>query len=340
MKKKLLVVWRILVAAGMTCILLAGVALAYRYMKYQERCKRRYTYTSPYSDSYSIERYKQTIRLKSIKTGKYITPVFEDMYEGTVRDTLTVFMQKNLRGYLNVYTGKIVIPAQFDRAWIFSEGLGAVVKNGKVGFIDHHGELLIPYRFTFRKQWTERVDFLFMGGFCTVIDSTGKHGLIDKTGTWVVAPQYDYINNPVNGLRIVRNDGKYGVMDESLQFRLPVEYDWIILEQKGFLVRNGAEQQLLDLDGKTVLQPFVHNGTSVLRYNSGQVNGAGEDIYFTSDYLAFKIGDKTGLMNRNGKVVVPAIYENILAITNDLFSCRIASERFYITVNNKGEVIQ
>ena len=40
-------------------------------------------------------------------------------------DTLTVFTDKeNKRGYLNTKTGKIALPAQWDHAWVFSEGVG------------------------------------------------------------------------------------------------------------------------------------------------------------------------------------------------------------------------
>ena len=338
MKKRLLLFWRILVAAGMVSILFLAGLFVYEFMRDQR--KLRYTCSSQYSDSYHLEWYKGTVRIKSVETGKYMTPALNHIYDRNVKDTLTVFFHKNKRGFLDVYTGKIVIPALYDRAWIFSEGLGAVVKEGKLGFINKKGDVVIPFQFAFQEHWTKRVDFLFKGGLCTVIDSTGKHGLIDKTGKWVVMPHYDYINNPENGLRIVKKDRKYGVMDESLQWRLPIEYDWIMMEREGFIVRNNNEQQLLAMDGKTVLQPFVYNSTNILHYNSGKVNEAGEDIFVKSDYRKFSVNGKSGLMDNNGKVTVPAIYGNISALGNDLFSCKIVESNFYITINGRGEAIQ
>ncbi|MBF0650814.1 WG repeat-containing protein [Dysgonomonas sp. GY75] len=47
-----------------------------------------------------------------------------------------------------------------------------------------------------------------------------------------------------------------------------------------------------------------------------------------------------GLLDKSGKITVPAIYENISAIGNDLFSCEITGDGYYITINGKGEVIQ
>ncbi len=40
--------------------------------------------------------------------------------------------------------GKFVIPAKFDGAWHFSEGLANVEYNGKWGFINKVGKIVIP----------------------------------------------------------------------------------------------------------------------------------------------------------------------------------------------------
>ena len=76
------------------------------------------------------------------------------------QDTLTVFRQDGKRGFLNVYNGKIEIEAQFDRAWFFSEGLGGVVKDGRLGFVNRSGELVVPYTFAYDPSWENTVDFL------------------------------------------------------------------------------------------------------------------------------------------------------------------------------------
>lgn len=47
-------------------------------------------------------------------------------------DTLAVFFKDDKRGYLNRNTGKVVIPAKYSNAWIFSEGLAAVVEDGEL----------------------------------------------------------------------------------------------------------------------------------------------------------------------------------------------------------------
>lgn len=52
-------------------------------------------------------------------------------------DSLTVFCDKNdKRGYLNAFTGEVVIEPQYDAVWVFSEGLAAVMKDDMIAFID------------------------------------------------------------------------------------------------------------------------------------------------------------------------------------------------------------
>jgi hypothetical protein len=343
MKKKLLVAWRILVSAGMVGVLIIAGILVSLYCQEQQRYRRDayLTETSNYSDKYQYVYRKNTVRLKDRTTGKYLTPKLSYIYDAKVVDTLTVFFQNNnKRGYLNIYTGKIEIPAQYEKAWIFSEGLGAVVQDDKMGFINKKGETIISFQFAWNSPHNKHEGFLFKDGYCSVFDSSGKQGLIDKNGTWIMQPQYDYIYNPVDGYRIVYNADKYGLMNDSLQLVLPIEYDNIELVEEGIVLRKGSDQKLYAYDLKTILNTFVYSNLKDVYYNSETVNEEGETIYILSGYKMFSIGDKYGLMDKNGHVVANAIYREINVIKNDLFSCLLAGRDYYITINGKGEVIQ
>ncbi len=342
MKAKLLLSWRILVAIGLTAIIFFIGLLTYEYIQEKRRHSRNdYCYTSSqYSENYQFEWHKAKVRTKSTQTGKYLTPPLEYIYDNfQIRDTLTVFFYKNKRGYLNVYSGEIVLPAQYDRAWVFSEGLGAVVKDNKLGFINKKGEEIITCRFEWNNHSSNQPDYLFKNGYCAVMDSLGKWGFINTKGEWIIEPQYSYVERSYRGYYSIKSNEKIGLLDESLQQIFPVEYDWIELETEGIVVRWQDNQKLYAYDGKTVLQPFVYNDVTDIYYNSGKVNDSGEYIYIKSDYMEFTIGDNSGLMNKYGKVVVPAIYKDIKALGNELFSCRVAGYNHYITIDNKGEVI-
>ena len=72
-------------------------------------------------------------------TGKYTTEKIKWLSETSENDSLAVYAIHGRRGYINTNTGEIVIKAEenaYTKAWVFSEGLAAVMKNGKVGFIN------------------------------------------------------------------------------------------------------------------------------------------------------------------------------------------------------------
>lgn len=90
------------------------------------------------------------ITIKNTQTGEVTAKKIKfDWTSASPNDSLGVFCLDNKRGYYNSYTGKIVVPAQYRRAWIFSEGLAAVQKNGMIGFINRKGEVAIPFRYPY-----------------------------------------------------------------------------------------------------------------------------------------------------------------------------------------------
>ncbi len=343
MKTNILLAWRVLVAVGMVAIIFFVGLLTYEYIQEKQRhSPNDYYYAlSKYSDRYQFEWHKNKVRVKSTETGKYLTPKLENIFDSyQIKDTLTVFFHKNKRGFLNVYTGQMVIPAQYDRAWIFSEGLGGVVKDNLLGFVNKKGETVIPCQFKWRTQPDNQSDYLFRNGYCAVLDSTNKWGFINTKGEWAVGAQYAYVAHSFKGYYAVVKNEKYGLLDSNLKELFPAEYDWIEPTTEGIIVRQQNSQKLYAYDGKTILQPFVYEDLSDIHYNSGKVNESGDDIYIKSDYMTFTIGDKVGLMNKNGKMVVPPIYQNIKAVGNELFSCRVAGYSYAVTINSKGEIVQ
>lgn len=344
LKSKLITTWRIIVAIGMIAITALAVVNLYEYYRHSRfsryRPPSKYTTKSEYSDSYLFEYNKGTVRTKNTYTGEYISPQMTRVFFGRrITDTLTVFFDNDKRGFLNIHTGEIAIPAQYERAWVFSEGLGGVVSNDKLGFVNHKGDLVIPHKFKYLLQWKNSVDFVFKGGYCTVIGENNKHGLIDKSGEWVIEPQYDYINKPVGGYRMVCNKGKYGLLDQSLRMIVPIEYNNIIVREDGFLVRHGSEQKLLALDGQTVLIPLIYDKVYRLTYGTDKVDANGKTILVNSEYIAYKVNEKWGILDKNGRRITKAEYVDVDAIKNDLFRCEI-SDGCNIIVNSKGEVVQ
>lgn len=91
----------------------------------------------------------------------------------------------------------------------FSEGLVAVRVNGKVGFMDKSGNIVIEPKY-------DDV-FPFSEGRAPV-ELKGKWGYIDKKGSVIVPIQYDIGHMFSEGLASVEAGGKWGYIDPNGHF--------------------------------------------------------------------------------------------------------------------------
>ena len=119
------------------------------------------------------------------RTEEYTTEKINWLSEVPDNYSPAVYTMHNKRGYSNVNTGCIVIDAEannYHKAWVFSEGLAAVMKEGKIGFINAKNEVVIPFQFDYTDK-CRMYDFgyLFHDGYCIMTNKDGDLGLIDTT---------------------------------------------------------------------------------------------------------------------------------------------------------------
>ena len=93
-----------------------------------------------------------TYRVYNTSTEKYTTPRISWVVSAAENDSIGVYAIDDRRGFINTKTGDVVIDAKandYEKAWVFSDGLAAVMKDGKVGFINVDNELVIPFQFDY-----------------------------------------------------------------------------------------------------------------------------------------------------------------------------------------------
>lgn len=276
-------------------------------------------------------------------TGKYTTEKIKWLSETSENDSLAVYAIHGRRGYINTNTGEIVIKAEenaYTKAWIFSEGLAAVMKNGKVGFINKENKMVIPFKFDFLDK-VQAWDFgyAFHDGFCTMTNADGDVGLIDSTGVWVVEPEYDEIwRLDNNGYRIVIDDYKYGIIDKEGIVVQPAKYEYINIVSNGFIFTNEGRMWQTDFDCN-IIQPFMFDGTYWLNYPIGY-NESGEIKYAFADYAKYKILYCYGLMNRlTGEPLTPAIYADINMLSENVFEVQDCNNYDWHLIDANGKAI-
>lgn len=324
------IIWKALLAlAGAIIITVAVLA----YIAYRKSLNSKYI-DNKLSESVTAYRFYHGYELKIYNevTGRYTLEGLSWVRRNSDRDSLAVFCRDGARGYLNVNTGEPAIPEQYSRAWVFSEGLAAVVKDGQIGFINSQGETVIPFGYCYADRCGYPMDYVFHDGYCVMTaDADGTCGIIDRSGKWVIGPEYDFIYPQEEGrkYRIVEREDKCGLLDENLKLIFPVVYDSISFSDEGGLIltRDGYRWRA-DFDG-TVLDPFLFSGTEPLYYPSGndcieyERSGYYDNVIretLSDTYLTYEINGRYGVVRKdNGKVVIPALYEDIAMLSPTLF---------------------
>lgn len=351
MKRFLRIIWKGLLGLAAVVFVVVGAIIACAWWDEQNE----YYLDTYLSDKVSVRYYyeREEYRVYNSNLGKVTAKGIDRVFEAAEGDSLSVFFAQNLRGYINVNTGYIEIPAQYHHAWVFSEGLAAVAdSNGKIGFINMENEVVIPFLFDYRAD--APVDYVFHDGYCVMTDERGACGIIDRTGHWVMEPLYDGIWAQYFGkYRMVKDGDKYGLIDENLEFIFPIEYDWIEYSSQecdGVILQKGHIKQQVAYDG-TILNPFVIDGCSYLYYVEQipptPMSDEDGNTYLTtrasvlSDYLLYRIDYNEGVMLREtGEVIIPALYEGIEMISPTLFYAELKDVDGGILFDLKGRRVK
>ena len=320
-----------------------GFAALVAYALYEDKYGRDY-WDRKLSDNITLHSFSDNKwRVYDKQTGEYTTDKINWLSEVPENDSLAVYALSRKRGYINVNTGRIVIDAEVNnycKAWVFSEGLAAVMKDDKIGFINANNEVVIPFQFDYSDE-CRMYDFgyIFHDGFCIMTDKDGDLGLIDTTGKWIVEPDYDEIWAPhESGYRIIVDNSKHGVLDSRGSVIYSAEYGYVDVLSDGFILTKGGMKWQVDFDGN-IVKPFMFDGTYYLKYPNGY-DSCGDLTYEFADFVKYEVMNSYGIMNRTtGEPITPAIYSDINMLSKDLFEVQEYDSYDWYLLDTKGNVI-
>jgi hypothetical protein len=207
----------------------------------------------------------------------------------------------------------------------FKHGLRRVMIDGKLGMINRSDELVVLAEF----------DDLTSAQKCVYAAKQGKYGLISYQGVIIAEPIYDKLWSADGRAAVVKHNGKFGLVGPKGEL-LPIEYDSVGAFYKGStVIHNGGFMGAVDTAGH-IFVPVAYD--TIMRFGElrkfYKVRRAGLWSIFQADGTAvsedgldaveaigvgedrFKVekNGRVGVLDLQGKLIVPIRYENIIKV--------------------------
>ncbi|MDA1013147.1 MAG: WG repeat-containing protein [Planctomycetota bacterium] len=218
-------------------------------------------------------------------------------------------------GYANT-EGVTVLPAKYDLALPFSEGLGVVSDAGEYFYIDRSGKTII------------RDGFDDAGPFScglAVVSREERFGMIDKEGRFVIPAGYDDLTPCHSGIAVYTVDGVRGYISDLGKVMIPPTFERASPFSEGLaaVMEHGAFYYINAL-GERIFGPFCHaysfqcgcaiivdNGQRMVldHFGSKSYNGYSMSSASNGMIQITSNDDLHGFMRTDGSVVVEPVFE-------------------------------
>lgn len=247
----------------------------------------RYNVSELIDETHYIERTSKTWFLKSF-TGEVI--YFSDNRFETQTDHILEYLPSgtiwkiDLQGRISERQSPPEEPV--EKIFPEQEGLRAIQRDGKLGFVDNRGRLRIANRYDDVYSFSEGL---------AAAKIRGKWGFINHQDKIAIQPVYEQVSSFSGGFALVRQKGLNGLIDLKGNLVLPPRYDNIeILKSKRLRITQNQLLGLADISGKVLINPkfdFL------------------EDL--DNGYIIVGREGKFGLINTQGISTIPLIYESL-----------------------------
>ena len=328
------------VAVTLTIVIIDEVGDIYRINKYR-RMEKSPTYLHEYNNQY-VSPYViyhsscPSYLYNTVKGQRTLTGVHW-ICKSSDGDSLACYstIEEHKRGYFNRFTGEVVVPAQYDKAWIFSEGVACVYDKGTLHFIDHKGKTVMDKEF----PYTPRIDdYCFHNGLCLMSSGNERMGLIGRDGEWRVKPEYSHIHYESKGFWLIQDtEGHQGLLHADGEPFLPCEYEEVTVRDTDYIsvwLQNHTGM-LLDMKGN-VVNSCDYTNIEKMEYITDEYDEDGNLKNATAHCLKYRSADwHYGLMDRNGNIITPPLYDHITAIAVGLYHCE--GEEGSVLLDDKGK---
>ena len=223
-------------------------------------------------------------------------------------------------GYID-NTGKIVIPPQFLYARPFSEGLAAVANDQfAFGYIDAHGKVVIPpmYQSVYPGNFSEGIARVKASGEITFVDHKNTPQVIVKTGFWFAG--YDFHDGMA---KIGENNIWSGFIDRSGSVVAEPHYRYATEFSEGLaaVVDKDGTSGYIDASGQVVIP--LPNDTFGCQFRGGLARIFVDDP--TTNAGKTQHHSEMAYIDKSGKFVLPPAVKTrtpqVISLYDSLDNC-------------------
>ncbi len=299
-----------------------------------------YTYdvASPFSEGYAYVEYgdkKGYINTKGklkIKTDDYSSG-------GLFSEGLAIVENGTKKGFINT-KGELIVPCEYDKAYKFENGFAVVSKDSLYGFIDKEGNALTPIKYEFAAP--------FDADGQALVSENKVYKLIDSTGNTVIEYPYSVVYPFSENYAAFLGDTGYGYMDKSGTPIVASQYDaamfyadglaptfmypiWSFVDEKGNEVATGFDSVDIFREGLAKVQKMG---------GMGYIDTTGK-IVFTVNYQyskpfsyglsAIKKDGKGGFVDKTGELAIPLVFIEVDSFSDGYAAVYNGQKWGYIT---------
>lgn len=295
---------------------------------------------------------QQTVGIYNLETGQDSGLVYKSIrFDST--GSFGVITTENGRYGLLGADSNFLIPADAD--YIYESGNFYIAeKDGKKALFSKNKSKLTPFKYD------TIYSFQNIGETeAAIISIANRWGLLKPNGSYLVQPEYDAINEFVNGYAIVVKDNKYGFINTAGQVIISPQFedvssfkDGLAIAKKdnlyGFITPSGKFKVSPVYDN---VKPFNEEDQAVVTYKGrkGILNKDGtyflKPIYKNLTFVADKLivvqdsaTKKYGLLKPNGEEISKLIYDDVGSFFKEE-TTYVEINGKYALLNNEGQVL-
>ena len=241
---------------------------------------------------------------------------------------------------------KSLIPCIYDKLESYSKDAPMrATYNGKEGMIDGNNKIIIPF------EYSNIGKFYNVGAYNMAwVEQNGKYGIYNIDGTviqpWDIEKAYvmnensgttyltfdDFPDSSTPYIHIVVN-GMTGVLSgKTYKTVIPCKYGYIspVINERAFYKANN-KWGIMDIQNNSI-QDAIYDK---IKINNNWLSDAFTTEGIFQDNMYVFIGDKQGIIDKNGKAFIPVKYDSLGVFSENMIVAKCGN--LYGYINSNGE---